>query len=113
MFHATASFRTCPNQGVFRYDHSGALNRAGSPISQPIGPVLVPMVQADGIARVGEIAVGVGVDIGEQDPQGGAVHFLFEVPLLAVGPRVQGPLLVGTQTCKTCQELSRPKSIKS
>ena len=62
-----------------------------------IGPIVIPVLQPTGVARVGEVAVGVGVDVGEQNPQGSVVHFLFEVPFLSIGPRPQGALLIGAQ----------------
>ena len=52
------------------------------------------MLQANGIARVGEIAIGVGVDVGEQDLQRIAVRFALEVPFLAVGGAVQSALVI-------------------
>ncbi len=62
-----------------------------------VGPILAPMLQTHSVARVCEITVGVGVDIGEQDPQRGVAHLALIVPLLPVGPRPQGALLIGAQ----------------
>ena len=62
-----------------------------------VGPILIPMLQAHSITRVGVVAVGVGINIGQKNIQRGVVYLLFEVPFLAVGPRPQGPLLIGAQ----------------
>ena len=62
-----------------------------------VGPIVIPVLQPHGVTRVGEVSIGVGVDICEQNPQGGIVYLLLKVPLLAVGPRSQCALLIGTQ----------------
>ena len=62
-----------------------------------VGPILAPVLQTSGVARVGEIAVGVGVDVGEDYPQGSVVHFILKIPLLPVGPGAEGAYLIGAQ----------------
>ena len=62
-----------------------------------VGPILRPGLQSAGIAGICEVAIGVGVDVGEQHPQRGVVHFTLEVPLLAVCGGTQGALLIGAQ----------------
>ena len=62
-----------------------------------VGPIVIPVLQPHGVARSGEVTVGMGIDVGEQNPQGGVVYLLLKVPLLTVGPRPQGAFLVGAQ----------------
>ena len=50
-----------------------------------IGPILGPGLKPAGVAGIGEVAIGVGVNVREQHLQRRIIYLTAEVPLLAVG----------------------------
>ena len=55
------------------------------------------MLCRDRVPGIREIAVGVGINVGQQQHQGGVGDLLLKIPLLSVGGGAQGALLIGAQ----------------
>ena len=78
-----------------------------------VGPILSPCLQAHGVPGGGEVAVGVGIDVGEQHPQRDIIHFLFVGPTLPIGSRTQGALLISAQGANIAIARNRHLFIKN